>query len=173
MRKQRRMMMAVGCAGILSTLAVGLTACSNDAALSDFFESASLRDHLAAHTPGESSRDTATVSVSLHEFYSVQWTDFAIVCPGISRDDITAALDSTVVGDNYDDIHATGLPDTASALVLKALHNEGATRWVNFDRTSTIDLCAHNSSDTTLEFQPLNTVLTFNYDAEADLWKLG
>ncbi|BAB99123.1 hypothetical protein [Corynebacterium glutamicum] len=37
--------------------------------------------------------------------------------------------------------------------------------------TGTLDLCAH--SDTDVQFRPLNTALTFHYNADSAVWELA
>lgn len=131
---------------LFGTVSLSITACSNDAALADYLD--------AQRPTVDSPADSGSLSVPLSDIYSVQWSEFAIACPG------------AIPG------FAAHIHTPTSALVLKTRNNEEATRAVEFDRTSTLDLCAITDSAVDLKFRPLDTALNFHYNTDSAVWEL-
>lgn len=110
------------------------------------------------------STSTTVEQVRLSDLYGEQWTEFALVCPYTTKDEVKEELGIKI------NTYLTDLTDDSSNdIVLR--DKDGSYDWIYFNRFDIVYLC--NGSAENLKIYPIDSVLEFEHRDDYGTWKLS
>lgn len=135
-------------AAITSTLM--LTGCATN-------HSSPLYSYLNAST------STTVEQVRLSDLYGDQWTEFALVCPYTTKDEVKEEL-----GIKINTYLTNSTDDSSNDIVLR--DKDGSYDWIYFNRFDIVYLCPGKQPE--LKYRPIDSILEFEYDHDYGNWDL-